>query len=243
MQIIPVIDLMQNQVVHAKFGQRSQYRPIQSTLCDSSEPLAIVAALLELYPFTTLYIADLDAILGKGDHAETIEKICQTFPQLTIWLDSGVGQMNAHALYNAPQIRTVVGSENIQSLQDYQAICDVCESKPVLSLDYSAGDGLTSGAMGIAELHEQSLFWPDDTICMTLNTVGSAQGVDLKRLNQTIRLNLTREVPSKIYAAGGVRDKADLQALANMCLAGVLLATSLHNGNLSTDDIAHFHAQ
>ena len=232
MQIIPVIDLMQNQVVHAKFGHRSQYQPIQSKLCDSSEPLAVVAALIELYPFTTLYIADLDAILGNGDHAETILKICQRFPQLTIWLDSGIGQMNARALYQSSQIRTVIGSESIASLQDYRAISYAIHSTHVLSLDYSA-----TNALGIAELHDQSRFWPDDTICMTLNAVGSAQGVDVARLNHLMTLNKARKNPSQIYAAGGIRNKADLETLASMRVTGGLVATALHNGSINTKDL------
>jgi phosphoribosylformimino-5-aminoimidazole carboxamide ribotide isomerase len=233
MQIIPVIDLKQNQVVHAKFGQRSQYMPIQSTLCASSAPLAIVAALLELYPFTTLYIADLDAILGVGDHAETIAKIGQMFPQLTIWLDSGVGQMNARALYNAPQIRAVIGSESIASLQDYRAISYAIHSTHILSLDFS-----TTSAMGISELHDSARFWPDDTICMTLNTVGSAQGADLARLAQLIGLNNVRKKPSRIYAAGGIRNSDDLAALASMRVTGALLATALHNGSINKKDLS-----
>ena len=235
MQIIPVIDLMQNQVVHAKFGQRSHYQPIQSKICDSSEPLAITAALLALYPFRTLYIADLDAILGLSDHTNAIEKICLTYPHLTIWLDSGIGQMNARALYKSPQIRSVIGSESIASLQDYRAISYAIHSNHILSLDYSA-----TSAMGIAELHDQSRFWPDNTICMTLNAVGSAHGVDVTRLKHLIALNKARKNASRIYAAGGIRNVEDLATLASMQVSGALLATALHNGNISTADLLRF---
>ena len=238
MQIIPVIDLLNgpfNQccVVHAKRGQRQHYQPIQSQLTASSAPLEIVTALLELYPFQTLYIADLDAICGTGNNAAAIEVISQAQPQLTIWLDCGIGQMNARARYIGDNIRPVVGSESIQSLQDYRAISYACESKQVLSLDYAA-----TNALGIAELHESARFWPDDTICMTLNAVGSKQGVDIDRINTLIKMNSARKSPSRLYAAGGVRNLADLQALASMGLAGALVATALHNGKLSATDMA-----
>ena len=72
MEIIPVIDLMHGQVVHARMGQRQHYQPIQSLLCSSSAPIDVVSALLELYPFERMYIADLDAITGQGDHLATI---------------------------------------------------------------------------------------------------------------------------------------------------------------------------
>ncbi len=240
MKIIPVIDLMQGQVVHAKFGLRSQYQPIQSSLCNSSAPLIIVAALLELYPFQTLYIADLDAILGVGDHTESITQIAENFPQLTLWIDSGIRQVNARGLYTSNlypsnQIKPVVGSENIANLQDYRAISYACESQHVLSLDYSA-----TSAMGIAELHASARFWPDDTICMTLNAVGSGQGFDDERLNALIKLNQARKIPSRLYAAGGVRDIHDIQQLNKLDISGALIATALHSGKLTQADLQIF---
>lgn len=236
MQIIPVIDLLNNAVVHAKSGQRQHYQPIQSQLTTSSAPLEIVTALLELYPFQTLYIADLDAICGIGNNDGAIEVIIQAHPKLTIWLDCGIGQTTARALYIGGNIRPVVGSENIQNLQDYRAISYACQSKHVLSLDYN-----TTSAMGIGELHDSARYWPDDTICMTLNAVGSNQGVDFERLNALIELNAARKPYSRLYAAGGVRNLGDLQALDRMGLAGSLVATALHNGKLSTSDIASMH--
>jgi len=233
---------MQGQVVHAKFGLRSQYQPIQSSLCKGSAPLVVVAALLELYPFQRLYIADLDAILGVGNHAELIELIRKTYPQLVIWLDSGIRQVNARAVYPSNQhssnsIKPVVGSENIASLQDYRAISDACESRHILSLDYSA-----TNAMGIAELHSSARFWPDDTICMTLNAVGSTQGIDFERLNNLIKLNQARKKPSRLYAAGGVRDIHDIQQLTQLKITGVLIATALHSGKLSAANLRLFDA-
>jgi phosphoribosylformimino-5-aminoimidazole carboxamide ribotide isomerase len=241
---------MRGQVVHAKHGQRGQYQAIQSKLCSGSAPLAVLAALMKLYPFQTLYIADLDAILGQGNHDALIQTIRQEYPKLNIWLDNGARMTPRNSAITKP----VLGSESIQSLSDY---LEKCSQKHVLSLDYNS-----VGAMGIADLHESAEFWPDEVICMTLNAVGSTQGVDMLRLNEIIRLNLARKVSAKLYAAGGVRDKADLQALANMRLsltnnqlqmvhsagtslavAGVLLASSLHNGCLSSDDIAHFQAR
>jgi phosphoribosylformimino-5-aminoimidazole carboxamide ribotide isomerase len=236
LHIIPVIDLKDGVVVHAKLGLRSHYLPIQSQLTKSNQPLTIVAALLELYPFQTLYIADLDAICGTGNHDDEIAAISQAHPQLSIWLDCGISQMNHRALHIGGNIRPVVGSENIQNLQDYRAISYACQSKHVLSLDYSA-----TSAMGIAELHESARFWPDDTICMTLNAVGSGQGVDYERLNNLIKMNSARKSPSRIYAAGGVRGLKDLEQLKEMGVSGALIATALHNDSLSRAGISSIH--
>ncbi len=226
---------------NSKRGIRSQYQAIQSSLCVGSTAFDVVDALMKLYPFQTLYMADLDAIIGIGNHSDLTLKISQKYPHLNIWLDCGIRQVNARALYHGNDsqlnIRPVVGSENIANLQDYRAISYACESQHILSLDYSA-----TSAMGIAELHNSARFWPDHTICMTLNAVGNTQGVDVAKLNDLIQLNRARKNPSKLYAAGGVRNLADIQALAKMGIAGALVATALHAGTLSQGDIESIEA-
>lgn len=223
---------MSGKVVHAKHGLRGQYQPINSQLTPSSEPLAIVEALLKLYPFATLYIADVDAILGLGAHIEVIESISKTYPQLNLWLDNGIGQANARALYMGNQVKAIVGSENIENLQDYRAISYACHSQHILSVDFNQ-----LGAMGIPELHETAHYWPDEVICMTLSKVGSGQGFDIERLKQLQAMNRLRKIPSSLYAAGGLRDVNDIKSLAELSIKGVLVATALHHGKLSTGDI------
>ncbi len=222
-QIIPVIDLMHGQVVHAKHGLRERYQPIKSQLCNSSDALNVVTALLKLYPFRTIYIADIDAILGTGNHDNLIKKINSNFPNVHIWLDAGNHRTSAKAF-------PVLGSESFLTLESY-----LKQQKPyVLSLDFNA-----NGAIGIAALHESAEHWPDEVICMTLNTVGGAQGTDTARLGQIMALNKS----SKLYAAGGVRNIEDLQTLASMGLSGALTASALHNGKITQTDIAKFYAQ
>ena len=232
MQIIPVIDLMNGQVVHAKHGLRGKYQPINSKLTPLSEPLSVVKALLKLYPFGTIYIADIDAILGNGSHIEAIESIIEANPQLSIWLDCGIRQANARALYMGKQVQAVVGSENIENLQDYRAISYACHSHHILSVDYNQ-----AGAMGIPELHDTAHYWPDTVICMSLTSVGSAQGIDFVRLKELNAMNTLRKCPSNIYAAGGLRNITDAKALADMGINGVLVATALHQKKLSQEDI------
>ena len=69
---------------------------------------------------------------------------------------------------------------------------------------------------------------------MTLARVGSANGPDLDRLAA-----IKAAAPDKlIYAAGGVRDPADLAALRRAGIAGALVASSLHNGKLTGAQLA-----
>ena len=74
-EVIPVVDLMGGLVVHARAGERDRYRPLESPLAASSEPADVVRGLLALHPFRSLYIADLDAIQGRGDHVAAVRAL------------------------------------------------------------------------------------------------------------------------------------------------------------------------
>jgi phosphoribosylformimino-5-aminoimidazole carboxamide ribotide isomerase len=68
---------------------------------------------------------------------------------------------------------------------------------------------------------------------MTLARVGSAAGPDLDRLCAIREIAAGRD----IYAAGGVRDSADLAVLKGAGISGALVATSLHDGRLTGSDL------
>lgn len=226
LELIPVIDLMQGHVVHARLGQRTQYQPLQSALAGgSSEALRVVDGLLALHPFNRLYIADLDAITGHGDHAATIDAIAQSHPEVELWLDSGLGALPAA---DVTSTIPVLGSESLRTLPSTKADTDAAPHGWVLSLDFH-----TDQLLGPPELLQHTTSWPRDIIAMTLDRVGGAQGPDLQRVSA-----LKTRVPThRIYAAGGVRDARDLVALAQSGAHGVLLASALHDGRLRADDL------
>ncbi len=223
MQIIPVIDLKNGHVVHAKHGQRAHYQPIQSRLCAGSQAHDVVAGLLALYPFQTFYIADIDAIQGSGSHDALITALCQAHPHIIWWVDNG----NLHS-NSMPNRRMVIGSESIDNLQQYNVIRKKMNEEFILSLD-----SMNDQPLGLPELHTQPALWPQQVICMSLNAVGSGQGADSPRIRALQSLN----PKATIYAAGGVRNSADLMQLKAQGFAGALIATALHNGNITTPDI------
>lgn len=239
LQLIPVIDLMQGQVVHARLGQRAHYKPLHSALAaGSSDALRVADGLLALHPFRQLYIADLDAITGQGHHTATLAAIRQRHPGVELWLDSGL-----HALPAADDAATVtvLGSESLRTLPSRHA--DARTQTPdqahtsarspqrrwVLSLDSRAGQ-----LLGPPDLLQQTAQWPDDVIAMTLDRVGSDAGPDLRGV-RALRARLAQTPARRVYAAGGVRDPRDLAALAQAGAHGVLLASALHDGRLGAD--------
>ena len=231
MNIIPVLDLMNGQVVHAKHGNRHQYLPIKSVLTASSDPLDVAQALLALYPFKQLYIADLNAIQKTGQHQKNILEIANNFPQLEILLDAGFDNEASIKSYQSNNIRPVLGSESLISIEQYRALSSASQYTAILSLDYK--DALFQGNQAL--LNDASL-WPKDLIVMTLNKVGSNTGPDLTKLSAIKQ----QSKQSKIYAAGGLRNSADLEVLKMLGIDGVLIASALHNGTLSANRLSQF---
>jgi HisA/HisF family protein len=227
LQAIPVIDLMGGKVVHARMGDRASYQPLESPLSTTSDPVAVVNGLPSVYPFSTLYAADLDAIQTDGDNLSTLRRIRAEFPALQLWVDNGATDPAAlEPLIGANLGTPVVGSE---SQRDGALIAHHSSSaRIVLSLDFR-GDVF----QGPREILTEPALWPRRIIVMTLGRVGSGAGPDLPRLAEI------RAIASgcEIYAAGGVRDAADLSALKAAGASGALIATALHERRIVGTDL------
>jgi phosphoribosylformimino-5-aminoimidazole carboxamide ribotide isomerase len=218
-QIIPVIDLMKNIVVHAKKGRRDSYKPIQTPLCQGSSPHAVIDGLLGLHEFKTRYIADLDALMGLGDHGALLSRLQQDYPGLQFWIDRGLppSGLPQPGLNSVP----VIGSESL--VGERLGLLKTVGRPYILSLDFM-GEGL----LGESNLLEDSGLWPDTVIIMSLSCVGANEGPDFQRLEK-----FRRQRPEKnIIAAGGARNAKDLNRLDELGVGGVLLASALHSGAL-----------
>lgn len=228
-ELIPVIDLMGGVVVHARAGERDAYRPLaHSVLTTSPEPAAVIRGLLDLHPFRTLYIADLDAIRKQGDHKALIRELRVLFPDLRFWVDAGfAGECACRRFLAAGLGDLVLGSESQSDLR----LLEILRGEPglVLSLDFM-GDR----PLGAPALFDAPELWPERVIVMTLARVGVGAGPDLERL----RAVRARAPGKRIYAAGGVRGAEDLASLRALGCEGVLLASALHDGRLGRAELA-----
>jgi phosphoribosylformimino-5-aminoimidazole carboxamide ribotide isomerase len=229
LHIVPVIDLLDGVVVHAKKGLRAHYQAISSSLTHSSAPIDIVKAFMDIYPFETLYIADLNAIQHIGlANQEAIDAIQNAFPSLKLWLDAGVTNAKDINILEHTNIQWILGTENFNDLNDYLALQQNFKTPAILSLDF-----LADGYKGPIELLQEADLWPNELIVMTLNQVGANAGIDRK----TITSILARAQRQHVYAAGGVRNINDITLLASMGIHGVLMATALHNKSVSAEDL------
>ncbi len=116
MQLVPVIDLKAGQVVRAYLGRRDHYAPLVTPLAPTSAATDVVEGFLRLFPFPALYVADLDAIDGRGTNQGVIEELSAAFPRQRFWLDAGLRDAaGVRALLEKPQIDPVIGAESLAS--------------------------------------------------------------------------------------------------------------------------------
>ena len=228
MQVIPVLDLKGGVVVHARMGQRDQYRPISTPLSPTSKPIDVARGLLSVYPFGSFYVADLDTIGGSGNNDAVLAELKATFPDRTFWVDNGIADTAGAERWLAADLGDLVlGSETQKDEAVLRRLAK--NDRVILSLDYR-GDAF----VGPAALLSNVDTWPSRIITMTLARVGSGLGPDLARLETIKNAGGGRSV----YAAGGVRDVDDLSALADRGIAGALVASCLHDGALAGAQIA-----
>ena len=246
MDLIPVIDLMQGQVVRAVRGDRQAYRPIVSRLCAGSDPIGVARVLCAHCATRRLYVADLDALLGHPVQIDVLKALLHALPDLELWLDAGFANARAAEALRADlgragrQVVPVFGSESLASRAELEccfgapasarvgdpvtdADADADADASVLSLDRRDGRRLD-----VAGCWEAPELWPKRVIVMTLERVGSDAGPDLDTL-----ADVRRKSPSTfIVGAGGIRDEADLQRARAAGAGAWLVASALHDGRL-----------
>lgn len=226
--IIPVLDIKDALVVHARRGERQAYRPLETPLSLRPALEDVAEGLRSVYPFPIFYVADLDAIGGQTGDCSAALRLTRLTPTPGVWLDAGFASSESLARTHAlPGVAPVVGSESLTDA----AFLTHLSAYPgaILSLDFRG-----EAFCGPEDVLARSDLWPSRIIVMTLARVGSETGPDFARLAEIKARAGTRQV----VAAGGVRDAADLRKLAEMGISAALVATSIHNGTLTREAIA-----
>ncbi len=223
MQIIPVIDIKAGQAVLAKQGDRQNYQPLSTPLCSSCQIDDVINAYLNLYSFTQIYLADLDALMGTGNNQSLINTLVKRYPELNFIVDSGT----LNTLFTQKNLQEIIGTESVDRHKLKKTKQHT--NNFILSLDFCA----QNKAMGDYLIHESPELWPKQIIIMSLGLVGKNNGPDLIRLQHYVRTYSDHN----FLAAGGVRHKQDLVKLNKLGIMQALVASALHHGSLTAIDL------
>ncbi len=233
MMIIPVMDIKSGKVVHAKAGDREKYRPVKSVLTTSTNPVE-VANVFKKLGARELYIADLDAIEKEGSNLRSVLEIKKL--GFDILIDSGISiARDVEVLADVGSI--VVGTETLQSLDELEKMIEMCEI--VLSLDFK-GDKLLTRIKELKNLDAEDLIkfilsYDYDIkrlIYLDLKRVGTSCGVRGERIKKMVK-----SIPIPLLVGGGINDISDIRRMQTIGVSGVLVATAIHNGRVTKEDI------
>lgn len=247
MLLMPVMDLKNGQVVHARRGERHRYQPLQSRLCDGCSPAEVAAAFRRL-GFSQAYVADLDSIAGQPPARAAYNEIASA--GIDLWIDAGLATVEQAMQLDAlrPSGRAcaslVAGLESLRSPVELARMLHVFgPSRLVFSLDLQNGKPLggpawpgtaMGAAMAAARVGVRRM------LVLDLAGVGAESGV------QTLELlsQLHAALPAvELAAGGGVRHLEDLRMLRAAGCRVALVATALHTGSLDRAALAAWESE
>ena len=237
MRVIPVIDLKGGVAVHAVRGDRERYRPLQSRIAASSDPVDVARAVRERLGLDELYVADLDAIAGGPGSPDLVAALAR---EAHVMVDAGAAAAAAvERLLELGVARVVIGTESLPRAEAFRQLRAELPGAPlVLSLDLRGGrvlspDRALAGAGPADALARLADAGAREAVVLDLARVGSGEGPDAALLAE-----LRSRLPDvQLLAGGGVRHAGDLRALAGAGVAGALVATALHAGAIGADEL------
>jgi phosphoribosylformimino-5-aminoimidazole carboxamide ribotide isomerase len=244
MQIIPVLDLLDSVVVRGVAGQRDEYRPVESSIAPSSNPVDVAIAFRETFGLNRLYIADLDAILRSEPNLLVYGQLQQEGFELLI--DAGItNAVDAAAILRAGADSIIAGLETWPLLSSLEMLVhQLGEERVIFSLDLKNGQP-------VAKLRDLQVEDPADVgacvleagvrelIVLDLGSVGTGTGVSTLDLCRELKKFAPR---CRITTGGGVRNATDLAQLASTSIDAVLVASALHDGSIKPEDLVQYGA-
>ena len=143
-RIIPVIDVLRGQAVHAVGGERSRYQPLRSILHPSHDPLELARACRDALGLSSLYLADLDAIIS-GEPNRSLYRSLESLG-LDLWLDAGLrDERDLSPLLDLNRTSILAGLESLRGPDALSAMLNRAgPDRLIVSLDLWEGRPITA---------------------------------------------------------------------------------------------------
>lgn len=239
MRIVGVIDVRDRRSVHAVAGRRAAYAPI-ATVADirvDGDPEALARVYVAELGVRELYVADLDAI-ERGMQAANRDAVrAVTAVGVPVWLDAGVTSVADARVARDNGASVVIAG--LETLSSFGALGELGSAlgaaRLAFSIDLRGGHPITVpnaahagwSAEHIAE--RAAAAGAGTIIVLDVARVGTAAGVDVALMRE-----IRRAAPDvALFAGGGIRGEADVDALRAVGCDGALVATALMSGAVS----------
>ncbi len=235
--VLPVLDLLDGVVVRGVAGRREEYLPIRSRLTSSVDPLDVARALRGEFGFERLYVADLDGIVHRRPNWAIARQLVEAGFKLLV--DGGVETIEDVRKWRSLGCDVVIGLESCRSPDDLASMAAAGKSV-TFSLDLQNGEpkrhrAATGWSDAPLEIARQALGCGiRRLIVLDLADVGMESGT---RTGSLCRSLLAEFPHMPLTCGGGVRGRDDLLCWREVGVQQVLVASALHDGRLTPDDL------
>ena len=229
----PAIDVRDGRVVQLVGGQPDEER------ISLPDPCAVARSWIA-HGFAALHVVDLDAALGLGDNARTIDRVVRAAGDTPVQVGGGVRTTERVAsLIDAGAATVVVGTRAVRDLDGLRDVADRWSQRMVLAADIRGDEvlirGWTEGA-GISPfaLLDRVAEIPLGGVLITdVSREGRMTGIDSQLFSSLVEAS-----PHPLLASGGVASDDDLAALRAAGVDGVVLGMALYTGALDVGALA-----
>lgn len=222
--IIPVLDLKEGVAVSGQSGQRETYRLLKTVYSPSTDPVEISMS-LKREGAKRVYLADLDAIEGKGSNLELVEKINHFLP---VMLDGGVSDLQSFKFALRFAEKIIVATETLKNLEELNKIFTLFpKERIVVSIDFRDGKIFSKNVSLSLPKLKSKLFElePAEIILLDISGVGTEKG-----FNKSLLYKFKGWEQSLILGGGVIPE--DIINLQKQGITKFLMGSILHSGHM-----------
>lgn len=231
MLLIPAIDLKEGKCVRLRQGR------MDAVTVFASDPLVMAERWIEAGA-RRLHVVDLDAaVAGSPVNAETIRRLVDAFPEVTIQLGGGIRDEDSAEAYLELGVQyLIIGTQAVRQPHFVNDLCTEFPGHVMVGLD--ARDGRVA-IHGWSKLSRHTVidlarhFERDGVEAIVYTDIGRDGMMQGVNVDATVRLAQATTIP--IIASGGVSSLDDVRALRSVedeGVIGAVIGRALYEGEL-----------
>lgn len=243
LRVVPVIDVLRGEAVHAVGGDRRRYRPLRSILHPDPDPLELARACRDALGLSSLYLADLDAIT-RDEPNQALHRALAGFG-LKLWIDAGLrDEGDLPPLLDLEAVSIIAGLESLRGPDSLEAMLDRAgPERLIVSLDLWNGRPITRSSDAWSETEAIGLanriigLGVRRLLLLDLTRVGMGAGPGTETLLSSI---LETNSDIEVSIGGGVTDSKEIERHRERGAAAVLIGSALHDGRIGREQLSRF---
>lgn len=231
MLLIPAIDLKEGQCVRLRQGR------MEDDTVFSDDPVAVAGRWVEAGA-RRLHLVDLDgAFAGSPRNRESIQAICEAYPELPIQVGGGIRDEATIEQYLELGVEfVIIGTKAVSEPHFVEDVCLAFPGHIIVGLDARDDKVAIDGWSKLShhDVHDMAQRFESDGVAAIVFTDISRDGM-MQGANIEATRKLARSVRVPVIASGGVTGMSDIDRLieaADDGVSGAIIGRALYEGTI-----------